>query len=209
MSNYYQFKWNELHQLMVNNVKLINDSHKCLKQLDNISNKQLESNQNFNLTLKSLNEIENGLEELDQDLNNVQKSIRIVEKLLKNYEKKKELESLKKLEIDGQIDYQNGCRARLDEFENYKYKLLDDHQKKAKEIEKLQFIKFKQKSNAYQNNFEKQLEEFKRTGQLNNLKNSNGQPVDTDKKNQNKSLEEIDIETDDQDLKALDDFLND
>ena len=182
----------------------INDGQKCLKQLIGLSNKQLQSQQDFNFTLRSLGEIENGLAELDQDLDGVQKSIETVEKLLIGYEQRKHFERLARLELNGQADYERGCRSRSDEFESYKAKLLDDHYKKAKEIEKLQSVKFKQRSTVYQSNFEKEVQEFKRTGRL-----PNKQPVESPDKS-NRTLEEIEIATDDQEEleKALDDFLN-
>ena len=189
---------------MEDNVSRINDGQKCLKQLISVSDKRLQSQQDFNFTLKSLGEIENGLAELDQDLNGVQKSLQTVERLLVSYEQKKHVESLRKLEVVGGLDYERGCQARSDEFESYKLKLLDNHLKKAKEIEKLQSVKFKQRSSVFQSNFEKEVQEFKRTGRL-----PSKQPVESpDDANQGRSLEEIEITADDQEEKALDDFLS-
>lgn len=189
---------------MESNVNLVGDSTKCLKECNSLSNKQLQAQENFKLTLTSLNEIENGLVELDQDLNNVQRNIEAVERLLNNYEREKCEESLKRLEITGQLDYQNACRSKYDDFENYKLKLLNDHRTKAKEIEKLQSVKFKQKSNVFQNNFKKEVEEYKRTGKL---PNRTGDQSSVEHE-ECKTLDEIDVDTDDQDLKALNDFLD-
>lgn len=185
----------------------INEGQKCLKQLINQSARRLQSQQDFNFTLKSLAEIENGLTELDQDLNGVQKSVETVERLLASYEKQKHLESLKKLELDGRLDYERGCRTRSDEFENYKLKLFNDHHKKAKEIEKLQSVKFKQRSTVFQSNFEKEVQEFKRTGRLPASLKPSKSPVESPEK-LNQTLEEIEISADDQEAQALDEFLN-
>lgn len=187
---------------MEENVNLIDDSQKSLKELNSISNKKLQSTVNFNLTLQSLDDIGNGLEELNKDLEKVEKSIEQVESLLVEYEKRKQSEAIENLKLDGQIKYKIECKKKYEDFESYKIKLLEDHNKKAKEIEKLQSIKLKQKSNLYQTNFAKELEEFKKTGKL----------PDSDKNKtlaKVKSLEEVDVENDDHDLKALDDFLND
>lgn len=196
---------------MESNVNRINDGQRCLKQLIGLSDKQLQSQQDFNFTLKSLNEIENGLAELDHDLTSVQKSVETVEQLLTSYAKRKHLESLRKLEADSKADYEVGCQARSDEFDSYKVKLLDDHHKKAKEIEALQSVKFKQRSTLFQSNFEKEVQEFKRTGRLPASLQPSRQPVESaNASNQTRSLEEIEISTDDQEAleKALDEFLN-
>lgn len=213
LCNHYQLKWNELHRMMESNVNLIVDSQKCLKEINHLSTIQLQSQQNFNAVLRSLNEIENGIEILNDDLSNVVRNFETVERLLKNYEKMKHEENLQKLDNNGQMNYQKACKSRQDDFDTYKLKLVDDHNKKAKEIEKLQSFKLKQKSHIFQNNFEKEIQEFKRTGKIPNRTSSidlNKQPVDTQIQTDqpNRTLEDIDVETDDQDLKALDDFLN-
>ena len=196
---------------MESNVNRINEGQRCLKQLIGLSDKQLQSQQDFNFTLKSLSEIESGLAELDHDLTSVQKSVETVEQLLVDYAKRKHIESLRKLEADGQANYEAGCRARSDEFDAYKVKLLDDHHKKAKAIEALQSVKFKQRSTQFQSEFEKEVQEFKRTGRLPASLQPSRPPVESaNASDPTRSLEEIEISTDDQEAleKALDDFLN-
>lgn len=109
---------------MEKNVNLITNSQKYLKELNDESNRQLQLTKNFNLTIKNLDEIKISLNELDLDLNKVEKNIVLVENLLIDYEKQKRIDDLKNLELNLDKEYRKNCKLKLDDFENYKIKLL-------------------------------------------------------------------------------------
>ncbi|RWS26626.1 dysbindin-like protein, partial [Leptotrombidium deliense] len=197
--NHYQKHWQKLHKQSEDNSKLAEHvSYTASAIQDCVLRKQVAVNEFLNL-LSSIPSIEETISSVCSDLKVLEKSIKLVEQRLNEVEASKEDENLEKVKLNRQYDVAMYKEQKSAEFEEFRVQLAIKHTEKVKHFEKQQRAKCKERQLAFQAAFEEEVNNYRVYGKI-------------DKKPAasvaEKCLEEIQLESDESELQALNEFLS-
>ena len=133
------------------------------------------------------------------DIFTCQRFVTQLESLLTKLNEEKERKMFAQLESDLNVQLNNYKEFKNGELEAVKVRLSNQHFKMMKEVEKKEEMRLKMRQEVFQAAFEKELNDYKMFGKV-EIKND-GQEVMV------KTLEEIEIEPNEEDQTALSQFL--
>lgn len=192
--------WSKCHKLNEENAKLAEKVASQIEDLELRSSRNKNSAKEFESICDILPQLEESISTVEGDLISLRQNVLNVEKVLDELKMKKELENFIQFKVDQKVRLSRYKDSKLAEFESLKCRLAADHAKKIANYEKLELLKLKEKQLVYQAAFEEDLNFYKTHGMVTSKK---------DKQPKVKSLEEVEVEPDEEDKRALDQFLDD
>ena len=198
--SWHQAHWAKCHQTTQENAELAEKVAHQLEKYETGTIRQQNAVKNFISLCETLPQLEESISTISEDLNSLKRNILCLEEALDELKIRKELENLIQFKVDQKYRLARYKDYKISELESLKSRLAADHAKKIANYEKLELLKLKERQLAYQAAFEEDLNFYKAHGKLINK---------TDSDEKIKSLEEIEVEPDEEDKKALDQFLED
>ncbi|RWS14544.1 dysbindin-like protein [Dinothrombium tinctorium] len=198
--HHYQQHWENLHKQSEANAKIAEEVASVIDRInESVMRKNAIINEFISL-VSSIPSMHESVGNVVDDLKQLEKNILLVEQRLTELEEAKQDEAFKKMNMNQAYEVALYREKKSAQFEEYKVNLAIMHTEKVKKIEKMQKLKYKERQQAFQAAFEEELNQYKIHGKV---ERQQQQEVE----HKEKSLEEIQIESDEADLKAFDDFL--
>lgn len=198
--HHYQSKWESIHSINEENAKKAEEVDTLIVGLHSHCQQQLASIQQLNLQVGQLPKLQQGVQELMKTIGELEGMFEEVELRLVSLEDVIETQALQEKQLDERFKLALYGEKRKGHFENLKEKLEDDHLLMMHQLEEKERTLLKERQEAFGEVFEKDLETYKAKGKIERIQPTPEQQVD---------LEDIDLEGNDEEREALDEFLAD
>lgn len=191
--------WQDCHAESEHNANLADKIGNYLNYVEAFSHRYANSVQEFVAQMDGLKSIEDQIDWVMNDIFTCQRFVTQLESLLTKLNEEKERKMFAQLESDLNVQLNNYKEFKNGELEAVKVRLSNQHFKMMKEVEKKEEMRLKMRQEVFQAAFEKELNDYKMFGKVESK--NDGQEVMV------KTLEEIEIEPNEEDQTALSQFL--
>ncbi|XP_077543160.1 dystrobrevin binding protein dysbindin isoform X1 [Haemaphysalis longicornis] len=212
--HYYQSKWEELHSQNEGNAKRAEEVDVLIAGLQSYCHQQLLSMQQLNLQLAQLPKLQQGVQDLMNTIGELEGMFEEVELRLVSLEDVIETQALQEKQLDERFKLALYGEKKKGHFESLKgekkntqvyripkhEKLEEDHQTLLRQLEEQEQEVLRERQETFGEVFRKDLEEYKEQRTLHRIEAVHEARVD---------LEDIDLEGNDEEREALDEFLAD
>ncbi|XP_077503308.1 dystrobrevin binding protein dysbindin isoform X2 [Amblyomma americanum] len=196
----YQSKWEELHSQNEGNAKRAEEVDALIAGLQSYCHQQLVSVQQLNLQLAQLPKLQQGVQDLMNTIGELEGMFEEVELRLVSLEDVIETQALQEKQLDERFKLALYGEKKKGHFESLKEKLEEDHQTLLRQLEEQEREVLRERQEAFGEVFRRDLEAYKEQGTLHRIEAVQDARVD---------LEDIDLEGNDEEREALDEFLAD
>lgn len=208
----HQSRWEKLHKNTEENVLLADRISQDIDRIAAKSSRFMNAITDFLNQCEKVTAMHDSFQILSNDLRNIEKTISKVENVLDELYLRKELTDFVKFQAEENYKFSQYKEAKATEFEALRQELVADHAKKMKEFEKIELQRLREKQKIYQDAFEKEINLYKLFGRV--VRTNDADDSDSEGKSGDKTsnqlvtpLEDIEVEADEEDKKALDSFL--
>ncbi|XP_070385960.1 dysbindin protein homolog [Dermacentor albipictus] len=198
--HYYQSKWEELHSQNEGNAKRAEEVDVLIAGLQSYCHQQLVSMQQLNLQLTQLPKLQQGVQDLMNTIGELEGMFEEVELRLVSLEDVIETQALQEKQLDERFKLALYGEKKKGHFESLKDKLEEDHQTLLRQLEEQEQEVLRERQETFGEVFRRDLEAYKEQGTLHRIEAVHDAQVD---------LEDIDLEGNDEEREALDEFLAD
>ncbi|KAH6945686.1 hypothetical protein HPB50_009614 [Hyalomma asiaticum] len=168
--------------------------------LQSYCHQQLVSMQQLNLQLAQLPKLQQGVQDLMNTIGELEGMFEEVELRLVSLEDVIETQALQEKQLDERFKLALYGEKKKGHFESLKDKLEEDHQTLLRQLEEQEREVLRERQETFGEVFRRDLEAYKEQGTLHRIKAVHDAQVD---------LEDIDLEGNDEEREALDEFLAD
>ena len=196
---HYQRQWQLLHQTTQSNAVKAEDISRYIFETSSCLKKQASSLREFDTLLSNVVQIESSIKNIENDLSVACSQLAHLEELINDRELCREVDEQNKLQLDAKYKLALYKERRVAEFEEFKSKAAASHALRVNECERLMKHKLQERQEAFDAAFKDDLNEYKQKGKVDKPSHT---PSST-------ALEDIDVELDQKDKEALDQFLTD
>lgn len=199
--HHYQSRWEQLHGYNEANAKRAEEVDALTTGLHSHCHQQLASIQQLSLQVAQLPKLQQGVQELMKTIGELEGMFEEVELRLVSLEDVIETQALQERQLDERFKLALYGERRKGHFESLQEKLEDDHLLMMHELEERERSVLQERQQTFSQVFQEDLKTYRAQGKI--------ERIEQCREEQRVDLEDIDLEGNEEEQEALDQFLAD